>query len=156
MYNITFTSIPIMYYCLFDFEYDKYASTALRGNLAILKRKYFMNNPELYKIGIDYSCFSFGLFTLYLLYGFIQSSIIFFLAFIMINANDMQPGGLNIGFWVTGHMVYGACIIVANLVIIFRYHNYTGWSEWCSIGMSLNFFTILQFQSLYLPSLEQT
>lgn len=27
MYNITFTSLPIMYYCLFDFEYNKDATT---------------------------------------------------------------------------------------------------------------------------------
>ena len=52
-------------------------------------------------------------------------------------------------------MVYGMCILVANLVIMFRYHNFTGWSEWCSIGMSLNFFTILYWTNL-LPGLEQT
>ena len=115
-----------------------------------------MSDPSLFRIGIDYSCFSFKLFTLYLLYGLIQSTIIFMLCFFLLNTNDMQPGGKNIGFWVTGHMVYGVCIIVANIVIMFRYHNFTGWSEWCSIGMSLNFFTILQFSSMYIPSFDQT
>ena len=27
LYNITFTSLPIMYYCLFDFEFNKDATT---------------------------------------------------------------------------------------------------------------------------------
>ena len=114
-----------------------------------------MSNPELYKIGINYSCFSFKLFTWYLVYGFLQSNVIFILAFLMVNANDMQPGGKNLGFWVTGHVVYGTCILVANLFILFRFHNYTGWSEWCSIGMSLNFFTMLYIESFF-DKFEQT
>jgi len=142
-----------MYYCLFDFEYDKFAS--IQSLAANTRKKFFMSNPELYKIGIDYSCFSFSLFTIYLIYGFIQSTVIYLLAFLMINANDMQPGGKNMGFWITGHMVYGTCILVANLVIMFRYHGYSGWGEWCSIGMSLNFFTILYWQN-YFESFDQT
>ena len=114
-----------------------------------------MNNPELYKIGLNYSCFTFKLFTMYLMYGLLQSTMIFILAFVMINNRDMQPGGLNMGLWVTGHFVFGMCICVANLVILFRYHNYTGWGEWCSIGMYLNFFTFLYWQNFFL-SLEQT
>ena len=154
MYNITFTSIPIMFYCLFDFEYEKFRPLNIKGDFSKDKKKYFMSDPSLFRIGIDYSCFSFQLFTLYLLYGLVQSTIIFMLCFFLLNTNDMQPGGKNIGFWVTGHMVYGVCIIVANIVIMFRYHNFTGWSEWCSIGMSLNFFTILQFSSMYIPSFD--
>lgn len=114
-----------------------------------------MSNPELYKIGLNYSCFTLKLFTWYLVYGLLQSTVIFFLAYVMINSRDMQPGGLNLGLWATGHFVFGMCICVANLVILFRYHNCTGWGEWCSIGMYLNFFTFLFLQNLF-PSLDQT
>ena len=48
-----------------------------------------MSNPELFKIGTSYSCFSFSLFIWYLAYGFLQSCVIYLLAYIMLNANDM-------------------------------------------------------------------
>lgn len=66
MYNITFTSVPIMYFALFDFEYDKFTWKDAKASFG---EKFFMSNPELYKIGIDYSCYGLGLFTKYLLYG---------------------------------------------------------------------------------------
>ena len=43
LYNITMTSLPIMWFGLFDFEFFK---------------DRFMNNPSLYKLGIDSKCFS--------------------------------------------------------------------------------------------------
>jgi len=58
MYNITFTSVPIMYYALFDFEYEKFFWKDVKESIA---EKFFMSNPELYQIGIDYSCYSLGL-----------------------------------------------------------------------------------------------
>lgn len=36
---------------------------------------------------------------------------------------------------------------MANLVIFFRYNNYTGWGEWTCFGMCLAFYTILFLQS---------
>lgn len=145
MYNITFTSVPIMYYALFDFEYDKFS---WNDGKASPGQKYFMKNPSLYKIGLDYSCFSLVLFAKYLFYGLIQSIVIFFFAFYCILTNDLQSNGKNIGFWVAGHVAYGACIIVANLVILYRFNNYTGWGEWTCTGMILAFFTILYIESM--------
>lgn len=51
-YNITFTSVPIMYYALFDFEYEKFYWKDVKSAIT---EKFFMSNPELYQIGIDYS-----------------------------------------------------------------------------------------------------
>jgi hypothetical protein len=48
-----------MYFALFDFEYDKFFWKDVK---AAIGEKYFMSNPELYKIGIDYSCYSLWLF----------------------------------------------------------------------------------------------
>lgn len=67
----------------------------------------------------------------------------------------MQDNGKNLGFWVSGHVAYGVCIIVANIVIFFRFNNYTGWGEWTCTGMCLAFFTILYIESL-LPMFPQT
>jgi len=58
------TSIPIMYYALFDFEYEKDKESANRNKDSRVmywfkkvtpkfqNRKYFMNDPELYGIGM--------------------------------------------------------------------------------------------------------
>jgi len=56
MYNICFTSVPIMYYALFDWEFEK---------------EDFMKKVDLYKIGLEYSCFNMLLFTYWLLYGLV-------------------------------------------------------------------------------------
>ena len=69
MYNITFTSVPIMYYALFDFEYDKFAWNEQDKNTK--KRDYFFTNPNLYKIGLTNSCFTYSLFIYWLLYGLV-------------------------------------------------------------------------------------
>lgn len=57
--------------------------------------------------------------------------------------------------WIGGHVAYGACIIVANIVIQFRYNNLTGWGEWTVVGMIITYFTILFLESM-LPMFPQT
>lgn len=47
LYNITMTSLPIMWFALFDFQYFK---------------SRLMNNPMLYKIGMLNKCFSITIF----------------------------------------------------------------------------------------------
>ena len=67
----------------------------------------------------------------------------------------MQEDGKNLGFWVIGHVVFGSCIIVANIVIFFRFNNYTGWGEWTCTGMVLAFFFLFYLESL-MPMFSQT
>ena len=54
MYNITFTGAPIMWWAIFDFEFEK---------------KVFMQKPELYKMGLKDEKFSTGIFWSWNLYG---------------------------------------------------------------------------------------
>lgn len=133
MYNICFTSVPIMYYALFDWEFEK---------------EEFMKKCELYKIGLEYSCFNMILFTYWLLYGLAQCVVIFFLGFYFILEPGIQSDGKDLGLWVGGHVAYGICIIVANLVIQFRFNNNTGWGEWTCVGMVLAYFTLLYLESM--------
>lgn len=42
MYNIIFTSLPIVWYALFDYEHDK---------------EELLKNPKHYEIGIKHKCF---------------------------------------------------------------------------------------------------
>lgn len=107
-----------------------------------------MSDPDLYQIGLDYSCYTLKLMTGYIIYGLVQSIIIYLLAYVLVCNNDMQGNGKTIGFWIIGHVVYGSCIFVANLVILFRFNNFTGWGEWTVAGMILAFYTLLYIESL--------
>jgi phospholipid-transporting ATPase len=78
MYNITFTGIPIMFFALFDFEYEKDA-----GPLgAPSKGKfYYMRDPHLYRIGIENACFGIGHFLRWVLYGLGHAALVYLFNF---------------------------------------------------------------------------
>ena len=68
MYNITMTSLPIMWFAIFDFEFEKDREEARKAGYVSKKDgellckiedgKLFMRNPQLYKLGMNGSCFS--------------------------------------------------------------------------------------------------
>lgn len=79
-----------MYYALFDFEYDKFAwSEQDKDKKNVVKRDYYFTNPDLYKIGLNNECFSYGLFIKWLLYGLVQAVVVYFLAFFLVMENNM-------------------------------------------------------------------
>ena len=59
LYNMSCTAFPIMWFAVFDFEYEKApeekeGESKKKGD----EHKYLMSNPHLYKIGIRNECFS--------------------------------------------------------------------------------------------------
>lgn len=70
------------------------------------------------------------------------------MGFYVILEPGIQSDGKDLGLWVGGHVAYGICIIVANLVIQFRFNNNTGWGEWTCVGMVLAYFTLLYLESM--------
>jgi hypothetical protein len=50
--------------------------------------------------------------------------------------------------WIDGHLAYGIAIIVANMTIMQRFHNYTGWGEILIYGSILSYFTFLFLEGL--------
>jgi magnesium-transporting ATPase (P-type) len=62
MYNITMTSLPIMWFALFDFEYTK---------------PEFMKNWSLYKLGMNSECFSRKIFLTWLFYALLHGFLIY-------------------------------------------------------------------------------
>jgi len=115
LYNITMTSLPIMYYALFDFQYFKPT---------------FMQNPLLYKIGMNYSCFSMAIFSRWLILALFHGMVIYLVCMIaLIDTSVVQSDGKNVGFWVAGHASYGSAVIIANLVILHKFNNFTKYGE---------------------------
>jgi len=85
-----------------------------------------MRNPLLYRIGIEYKCFGNLLMFVWIIYGLWHSFVIFFVCFWGLTnfvdkwSSPQYSDGQDIGFWIAGHCVYGACIFIANLTIFHR------------------------------------
>jgi len=148
MYNITFTSLPIMYFALFDFEHEKDADQMKPSKPG---QVFFMKHPHLYRIGIEYQCFGMMHFMKWVLYGLFHAALVYFLNFhFVVNVGvGSLLDGKDYGFWVVGHTVYGTCVMVANLVIMFKFNNYTGWGEVLCIGSMLMYYTIFFLENMF-------
>jgi hypothetical protein len=57
---MTMTSLPIMFYSVFDFEYEKLPQESVGGKES--KGRYLMLDSSLYKIGLECVCFNDKLF----------------------------------------------------------------------------------------------
>lgn len=147
MYNIAFTAIPIMYFALFDFEYEKvYIPGKTVGRAG---KGYYLRDPELYRIGIECSCFGIGKFLRWVGYGLLNAYMTYIFCFAtQLELGQTLVGGKDVGFWVCGHVVYGVAVIVANVVIVLQFNNFTGWGEILAFASALCYFTLLYLQSM--------
>jgi len=135
------TSVPILWYAVFDFEHDKLPSHNFMNSLGVSgaavslrinKMAYFMINPFLYKIGHNGECFGQWLFIKWMLYAMYHALVIYLCIFLgMTGKGGVRAKGEDFGLWATGSFVYGACIIVANILIILKSNIHTvgsvGW-----------------------------
>lgn len=64
LYNITMTSLPCLYFGVFDWEYKKVPTPSDGPNM-----KYFLCNPSLYSVGLQQRCYNEWLFVKWILYG---------------------------------------------------------------------------------------
>jgi hypothetical protein len=123
-----------MYYALFDFEFEKDT---------------FMSNPLHYKLGLQSLCYGKMMFTKWVIYGLWHSFVIYMICFQAVGTiGQYQTDGQDIGFYVLGHVVYGVCVIVANVVMLHKFNNYTGWGEVLVALMILSFFSTYFVESL--------
>ena len=113
------------------------------------KSKLFMANPQLYRIGIERQCYTMPQYVAWIFYGLLQALYIYFLCFYFIELpGQLTIGeGKGIGLWVVGHITYGACCLVANILILYRFNNFTGWGELLVALMCLCFFTAFWFEN---------
>jgi len=74
-----------------------------------------LENPDLYKIGINRECFSKLIFIKWIIYALWHGLVIFAIVhFGLLNHQTAQADGKDIGFWVSGMAIFGVCIFVAN------------------------------------------
>jgi magnesium-transporting ATPase (P-type) len=89
-----------MIYALFDEQY---------------KREDLMKNSKLYKIGIENACFSSWIFWKWIVYGVLQSILIFYVSFFGFNSNFSSINGQVGDMLLEGMYCYGAVVIICNV-----------------------------------------
>mmetsp|Transcript_18923 Transcript_18923/g.32303 ORF Transcript_18923/g.32303 Transcript_18923/m.32303 type:complete len:290 (+) Transcript_18923:2529-3398(+) len=133
LYNVTMTSLPIMWFAVFDFEHEKDRkpvsadNNELSQSLKLVKgdEKLFMRNPSLYEIGMKKQCYSNKLMVQWIIYALLHALLIFWVNFYPISGL-LQPDGKDVGFWVAGHVVYGVCVIVSNAILMAKFSTFEG------------------------------
>lgn len=151
LYNITMTSLPIMWFAVFDFQHCrdreevdfKQWETQESHDSRLLLR-----NPYLYLIGMRRECMSNKIMGQWIFYGLFHAALVYF--FNMFPITDVVSShGKTAGMWMAGHLVFGACVIVTNLVVLVRFNRF----DWGAVGlvslMILGFFVQFAFLSLF-------
>jgi len=152
LYNITMTSLPIMWYCMADFEYQKDKPEDGKANSDSF---YFMRNPYLYKIGINKECFSLQLMLRWIIYALFHALLIYYFCFQAITGAP-QSDGKDSGFWLAGHVVYGACCILANVILVHKFNIIDHIGTFTVALMIFAYFFFLGIQSVsgYFPEVS--
>ncbi len=81
----------------------------------------FLKSPLLYQIGINRECCSLSLLLKWVVYGLFHAYIVYEWCFKYIT-DTPQGDGKDIGFWVAGLVVYGACCLIANLILVHKFN----------------------------------
>ena len=130
-----FTSLPIVYFALFDFEY---------------KRIELMIKPKLYREGQKGIYFNFVVFWRWIVLGINQSILVYYISFIVFNWAPGEKGKLG-DIWLTGAFVYLSVVILANTRILFDLNTHTWFSCTISIISISAFFVFFYLENLWKP-----
>lgn len=143
LYNITMTSLPIMWYAIYDFEHERAPAAGSDGQRG---KHFFMRHPLLYRIGLTHSCFSNVIFAKWIVYAFLHALLIYLTVYYVLAQPQARRGdATEIGLWIGGMTVYGVCIFVANVLLAVRFHNH----NWISITtITLGMLAYFVFYSL--------
>ena len=106
LYNVTFTGLHIIWYALFDFQFEK---------------EVFLQNPVLYSIGMRDLVFNMKEFWIWFIYANAQAFMILILAFVLPEEKPTSEGKI-FSFWAGGHHVLMNCVLLSNLIIL-KMHN---------------------------------
>lgn len=111
LYNIFYSSLPIVIYSLFDKEN--------KGSI-------LLKNPELfYYVGQKDKLFNKYVFWSWIFYGVWQSCLIVFPSFYGLSYFYSKGNGWDLGFWASGMTVFGFVIIVTNIKILLFSNTYS-------------------------------
>jgi len=118
LYNVTFTSFPIIVYALYDYEYP----TAK-----------LMYTPEFFKLGIFNLKYDVTTILVWVIYACWQAALILCLSMVLPTMSGME-NGKSFDFWNGGSHVYMMTIIFANLSVLRLQNCFNGFNEVLMFG----------------------
>jgi len=118
IYNITYTSFPIIFYSLFDFEKPK---------------EILMYTPDLFRIGMTNAKFDITTLFMWIFYSSYHAAQILFLCYTL-PCDTAVENGKTFSFWPGGHMVYFMTVAFSNLVILKLQNSFSGYNEVLMLG----------------------
>eukprot|EP00347_Sterkiella_histriomuscorum_P008769 403343827 len=142
LFNIVFTALPIMWYALFDSEFD---------------RKDLHSDPKKYANGPAKRLFNKTIFWKWMLYATCKAVLIMFLLAWTFE-NSLNRKGQTSSFWVYGMIVYSIIVILVNVEILFQTNNHNFVSIIIFIGSIASFYAVYAVENTLdlVPTLQGT
>ncbi len=139
-YNLVFTAFPIIWWSIFDQEYEK---------------QVLISDPSLYEIGLKNECFSTSAFFSSILNAIVNGFFLFIFCFYEEDGPIVDANRKNGSFWIDGTMVYAAIVLVVNLRIAYITNNHSWASTTLLILSILSFWGWFYVENLfsYFPTL---
>lgn len=144
LYNITFTTLPVMYFALYDFEFEK---------------DVFLKDYKLYKIGLKGNylihnnslvdeCFSKWIFWRWIFYAIWQGALALFVSFYSMEDVDPETGRAST-LMADGQFVYFGVVTLVNLKVLLSTNNFNFWIFFFVFGSILDFVLSFWFLNLW-------
>eukprot|EP00347_Sterkiella_histriomuscorum_P005770 403355333 len=143
VYNIIFTSLPIMWFAIFDQEND---------------RETLLKTSDKYKLGMKGKLFGSVHFWRFVVFAFLQSLFILFVVCYTLEEESVNPNGHPASLWMIGMIIYCCIIFAVNFEIIYNTYSHTLISIGCiilSIGSYFAFYKVQDTIKL-MPELNGT
>ncbi|OBZ91812.1 Phospholipid-transporting ATPase DNF1 [Choanephora cucurbitarum] len=122
LYNVVFTSLPIIFMGIWDQDLNAKVSSLY---------------PELYRMGLRNDKFKTWRFYLTVLDGIYQSSVCFFFPYMLLLGGPVDPEGRDQnGMYSFGTIVSSIVVIVANLFVVVSLYSFT-WIQILVISLSI-------------------
>lgn len=122
LYNLVFTSLPIIFLGIWDQD---------------LNAKLSLKYPQLYRMGLRNDKFKAWRFWLTSFDSIFQSVVCFFFPYMLLVAGGQDPQGYDAnGLYEIGTIVSGIAVCVANFFVVFSLYSYT-WLHAVIVGLSI-------------------
>ena len=121
-FNLFFTSLPIIWFATFDYEY---------------KKEILAYRPRLYHIGLSNVYFNEWVFWRWIFYAFWQSTLVLFVAYYTLEYDSPNNDGLFAGVWIPGEFVFGCLVIMVNIKVLISSYLISFWLLFLCIGSTL-------------------
>lgn len=128
-FNAVFTFVPIIWYAVFDWEFDKQT---------------LLDNPHLYRIGLDDLFFDKTTFGRWFMYAVFYGIFLMFITFDTLQGKS--DGEWQLGeYEIQGNLIFGLIVILVNVKLIVASFEQTGPLWFWTIGSIFLYFPAYAF-----------